>query len=331
MEKNVIVHPMQSYEWESAMKRMNIETFRVYENPEDTSSRSYLVVIKNIPFSDLKIGYLERSTLPTAESLARIHSIAKEKNCIFVHIELGEFITTDVPLKMDSAIRKVLVPAKNNLYDWTVVLDLKKSDDALYKAFSRNTRRNITRAKKKVQIKEMTNSKGFEIFYKLYKETSKRKVFSPYSYEYLHELFKAFQGIVHLFIAFHNDKPVAAFEIFFYNNKLYYPCAGISKQAHKVSAAFLLMWHVIQFGNKIGAESFDMWGSLGPADIKESHSWYGFTQFKLGFGGNLRQYMGSFDLVIHKEIYNTFRFTNIYLSQVKDSGILISDRSYNFI
>ncbi|MCX6732017.1 MAG: peptidoglycan bridge formation glycyltransferase FemA/FemB family protein, partial [Candidatus Roizmanbacteria bacterium] len=55
-------------------------------------------------------------------------------------------------------------------------------------------------------------------------------------------------------------------------------------------------------GKKLGAETFDMWGSLPPT-YSESHPWAGFTRFKEGYGTQFTHLSAGFDLVINPILY----------------------------
>jgi len=72
----------------------------------------------------------------------------------------------------------------------------------------------------------------------------------------------------------------------------------------------LLMWEVIKLGKKLGCKSLDMWGSLGPNPNKKD-DWYGFHRFKQGYGGNLVEFIGSYDLVINQKLYPIYKTADL--------------------
>ena len=48
-----------------------------------------------------------------------------------------------------------------------------------------------------------------------------------------------------------------------------------------------------------------MWGSLGPEpDTKDP--WYGFHRFKLGYGSELVEFLGTYDLVVDGGLYKVY-------------------------
>jgi len=66
---------------------------------------------------------------------------------------------------------------------------------------------------------------------------------------------------------------------------------------------------MIKFGKAQGCSHFDMWGSLGPEPDKKS-SWYGFHRFKEGYGGDLVEFLGTYDLVTNPSMYGMFRLVD---------------------
>ena len=74
-------------------------------------------------------------------------------------------------------------------------------------------------------------------------------------------------------------------------------------------ASNLLMWEAIRFAKKVGATSFDLWGSLAP-DYDHANPWAGFTRFKEGYNAEFVQFVGSYDLILNTPLYHSFSFLN---------------------
>ena len=53
-----------------------------------------------------------------------------------------------------------------------------------------------------------------------------------------------------------------------------------------------------------GKKRFDFWGVTTSED--PSHPWYGFTQYKKSFGGELVTYSGTYDLVTNAAKYKAY-------------------------
>jgi lipid II:glycine glycyltransferase (peptidoglycan interpeptide bridge formation enzyme) len=128
------------------------------------------------------------------------------------------------------------------------------------------------------------------------------------------------KNIAHILIAFYNDVPLAAYELFYFNKVFYYPYGGSSNEYKNFMATNLLMWEAIKLGKKLGAEHFDMWGSLSPK-YSHDHSWAGFTRFKEGYGTEFVEFVGSYDQIINQTGYSIYNFAyklrEIYLEVKK--------------
>lgn len=152
----------------------------------------------------------------------------------------------------------------------------------------------------------MDNEEGFHIFSRLYFETCKRQKYFGHTPEYHHLIWKHLQNkIAHILIAFYEDTPLAAYELFYFHNTLYYPYGGSSLEHRNLMGANLLMWEAMRLGLSLGATNFDMWGALAP-DYKEDNPWAGFTRFKEGYGAVFTEMIGSFDLVIKPTLYPAY-------------------------
>jgi len=294
------LHPLQSWEWGEARKKMGIEVLRISAN-----KNVFQLTFHKIPKINYKIGYLPRSVIPTKDVLDFLTVYAKKNKVIFIKIE---------PNVLKSAIRNpqflnpLIVKSKHPLFSsWTQILDLNKSEDELLKNMHSKTRYNIRLSEKKgVIVKEMSNDRGFEIFSKLYFETCKRQKYFGHTPEYHKIVWDSLKkNIAHILIAFYKDVPLAVYELFYFKNTFYYPYGGTSLEYRNLMASNLLMWEAIKLGKKLGAEKFDMWGSLAP-NYDPNNSWSGFTRFKEGYGTKSQEFIGSFDLVINKNAYNFY-------------------------
>ncbi|MFN4212806.1 MAG: lipid II:glycine glycyltransferase FemX, partial [Microgenomates group bacterium] len=207
-------------------------------------------------------------------------------------------------------ISNILIKSPHPLFpQWTQILDINKSQEELLKNMHPKTRYNIRLAQKKgVTVMEMSDERGFEIFSKLYFETCKRQKYFGHNLKY-HQIVwdNLKEKIAHILIAFYKNQPLAAYQIWIFKDTAYYVYGGSSQQHKNLMASNLLMWEVIKFAQKKGVKEFDMWGSL-PPDYSLNHPWAGFTRFKQGYGGKFVEMVGSFDLVVNKEL---FRFYNL--------------------
>jgi lipid II:glycine glycyltransferase (peptidoglycan interpeptide bridge formation enzyme) len=172
------------------------------------------------------------------------------------------------------------------------------------------TRYNINlAAKKQVTVVEDSTPEGLADYLKVLAQTTKRQKFYAHDEDYFKKMWEVLapSGMMHIFKAMYEGKALTVWIVFVFNNKLYYPYGASSREHKEVMASNLMMWEVIKFGKKLGCKSFDMWGALGP-DPNPKDPFFGFHRFKEGYGGQLTQYLGTFDYVINTQSYGLFRF-----------------------
>lgn len=310
------LHPMQSWQWGEARKEMGVEVLRIGEFEDNKHLENvFQITYHKIPHTSFTIGYLPRSVIPSGQILDLIATEAKKRKCIFVKIEpyiikpetcnLKHFKENKLNKTNYNQFQQITTKSPHPLFPaWTQMMDLTKSEEELLKDMKSKTRYNIRLAQRHgVEVREMTDDKGFEIFSKLYFDTCARQNYRGHDEKYHKIIFEKLKNdIAHIFIAFYKDKPLAAYEVFWFKDVLYYPYGGSSLQYKNVMAPNLLMWEVIRWGKTSGAKIFDMWGSL-PPNFSDSNDWQGFTRFKEGYGGIYVQFVGSHDFVIMNKFY----------------------------
>jgi lipid II:glycine glycyltransferase (peptidoglycan interpeptide bridge formation enzyme) len=102
---------------------------------------------------------------------------------------------------------------------------------------------------------------------------------------------------------------LVAWILFVYKDTLYYPYGGSSTEHRETMASNLMMWETIKFGKNLGLKRFDMWGALGP-DPNPKDPWYGFHKFKKGYGPQLVEFIGSYDLIISPILYEFYKIAD---------------------
>lgn len=314
---SVAAHPLQSWQWGEARKKMGIDLLRLGEFEKDTLQNVFQVTFHPIPKTTFNIGYLPRSLWPSQATINFLYDYGKKHNVIFFKME---------PNIKKSEFNDVISKSKNIQQSshplfpiWTQVMDLQASEEEMLKNMHSKTRYNIRLATKKgVTVKEESTDEGFEKFSKLYFETTKRQKYFGHTKHYHQLVWETLkESMAHILIAYYEGKPLAAYELFYFNNTFYYPYGGSSDEHRNVMAANLIMWEAIRLGKKLGATSFDMWGSIAP-DYDKNDPWAGFTRFKEGYGSQFVEMAGSYDLVVSPTLYKGYnilhKLRSIYLS-----------------
>lgn len=295
-------HPLQSFEWGEFRKKTGIKVVR---------TESFQLTIHKIPNTPFNIGYLPKGAMPDQKLIDELKAIGKNEKCIFIQIEpnveKGK-VSPNILISQYPNIRPSFHPLFSK---YTFVLNLTKSEDELLKNMHSKTRYNIKVAQKHgVGVIEDNSDKAFEDYIKLTKETSKRQGFYAHSEKYHRLMWKTLKGkIAHLFVAKYKSKILAAWVVFVFRNAVYYPYGASSDENREVMASNLMMWEVIKWGKKMGLKKFDMWGALRP-NPNTNDPWYGFHRFKEGYGGELIEFVGSYDLVLNPFLYELYKIAD---------------------
>lgn len=296
----VATHPLQSWEWGEARKKMGITIVRIGEFHNQVLTNIFQISFHNIPLVERTIGYVPKSVFPSLNAQEYIKKVALQRKAVCVKFEPNS--------NKSNRDFGLLVPAKHALFpSWTQVLDLSRSEKEISEKMKQKTRYNINLSQRKgVEVKEMTNRDGFEIYSDLYFKTTARQNYKGHTKEYHQMVFNELKdSISHIFVAWYKGVPIAAYHFFIFNKVGYYTYGGSSLDYKNVMGSNLLMWEVIKYCKKHGCTSFDMWGSLPPG-YDSSTPWGGFTRFKEGFGTDFVEFEGSYDIVINKPLYATY-------------------------
>lgn len=214
---------------------------------------------------------------------------------------------------------------------YTFVLNLAKSEQEILKNMHSKTRYNIRVAEKhKVKVVEDNSKESFEHYLKLMTETTSRQKFYAHTPSYHKSLFETLavhksQVASRNSLSYHllnavyspnesrkatSDKlTLASWIILIFKDTMYYPYGASSREYRETMASNLIMWEAIRFGEKLGLKYFDMWGALGPKpDPKDP--WFGFHRFKEGYGAELVEFVGSYDLVINPTLYELYKIAD---------------------
>jgi len=179
-------------------------------------------------------------------------------------------------------------------------LDLSLSEDELLHAMHHKTCYNIRLAKKKGV--EIVRGKVADLpsFWKLLKSTTVRDGFRGHSLSHYHNLLEQGAPNIELCLAKRDDKVLAAGIFSFLGGRAVYLHGASSNSDRQHMAPYLLQWQMIKRAKEKTCRYYDFYG----IDAKK---WPGVTRFKLGFGGEERNYPGTYIIVIKPLIYNLYK------------------------
>lgn len=236
----------------------------------------------------VKLGSLAKVQRPRKllkSDLVELEKIAAKKNTLFILIEPG--IDQDIHdlHKMGYAFSsQYLSPTK------TVLIDLAKSNETLWKDMHESARYSINRAiREKVTIECYRNptTKKLKEFYPIHELTAKLQKFKKISLEDLMFLRDTFIDDSYLILAYDEQGALLNGRVFFGNkNCVWYMFGGTSDLGRgKNKAGYLLQWESFKYFKSEGYSYLDLEGVYDSRLKDVRKDWSGLSYYKEKFGG----------------------------------------------
>jgi lipid II:glycine glycyltransferase (peptidoglycan interpeptide bridge formation enzyme) len=277
------------------------------------SAGNVLYTKHKIPFSNYYYAYCPRVD-PLKIDFEELRDSAIKNECINVNFDVPNVIKgSDKEARAIEILKEECVPAPRDQFaKGNVLLDITPSEDELLSSMHKKHRYNIKYAQRKgVTVKEAADESDFDVFYKLFDDTNKRQKYYGRPRLYLKNLWDMFleKDMARILTAYYQDEPLASWMFFIHDDVIYYPYGGSSEKHRNLFGSNLVAWEGIKIGKKMGCNTFDMWGTAVDPEDKED-PYYGFTNFKMKFGGKHVVYIDSYDLVLNASVYNMFNTAN---------------------
>lgn len=306
---------LQTTEWLEFQKEVGHKTWRFSDGKIRANiiklglplGKSFLYIPHGpeIDFEHIKSGLKNE----LVNFIKYLKDLAQEKEAIFVKMEpLSDVVMELLYRKGVKRSSKQIQPYK------TVILDLNLPEARLLERMHQKTRYNINLSEKKgLKLEESNN---VDAFWKLLKQTAKKDQFSTHPKEYYEKMIKFFgdpsinsgQGRAlktKLFLVSYETKPIGGAIVMIYHNTAYYLHGAMDREYKNLMAPYFMHWEIIraikayQLTSLPAIRYYDFWGI-------DSRKWPGVTRFKLGWGGELKEYPGSFDIPVSKLWYWTY-------------------------
>ena len=228
-----------------------------------------------------------------------LKKLGRDNSSIFVKIEpLNDSVMELMHGYGFKKSKKEIQPSKS------VIVNLRTSEEELLSLMHHKTRYNIKVAEK--NDLEFSEEGTMDDFWKLLKQTSEKDNFSPHERSYYEKLLSFFEEgeiKIKLYFVKHVGKPIAGMIALTYGESAYYLHGAMDREHKSMMAPYMLHWEAMKLFKAQDFMFYDFWGV-------DSKKWPGVTRFKMGWGGNVIEYPGSFDLPISKFwylIYNIAR------------------------
>lgn len=294
---------LQSPAWNAFQQGLGRETLT-----KSGEGWSYLAVVEHGRLSNrlyCPSGPIVTDKKALAEAVKDLRSEATKRNLQFVRIEpRGNINEADLKKLGLRRSHKDVQPSH------TIVNNLQGATDENIMAATSQTVRRIWRKNESrgVSYEVSYEPSDVQYFIDMIHDVSLRTGMKPFSDTYFQTtattLFPTHDA--GLIFAVLDGKRIAA--ILFYSNghTMYYAHAASYSSFRDVSPATSLALYSLMFAAREGHEAYDFCGAA-PEGAPASHTWAGFTAFKLSFGGERFSTVGTWELPISKAKYAAYR------------------------
>lgn len=232
-------------------------------------------------------AYVPRGPVPaSAEALENLVGWARERSLLRLRVE------PETGAELASQLRQMgFRPAPFVQPQHTLIVAL-ESEEQLLAGFKRGARYNVRLAERKGV--EVSPGRDAEEMARLAAASASRQRISLPSADYYGLLFEHLPG-ARTYVAKVGDEAVGATLAVHFDGRGYDLYSGASGAHRELKPMYLVKWAALRGALADGCRTYDLWGvSPGP---DRSHPWYGLWEFKSGFGGELVEYVGCWDLV----------------------------------
>ncbi len=220
----------------------------------------------------------------------------------FVRVEPQDAVSIK-PLQKHDAVQ---------IADWqprhTQVIDLLQDEAVLRSGLASGHRNLINGAERRgVKVRTSHSDDDLKLFLDMIHDTAKRTKAVFFADSYYLQLWKAMtsERAAVLYVAEAEGQPVSTALLYDWGGTRIYAHAGAYQAANrKTKASVVLVWQSILDAKAAGLKEFDLWG-VAPSDDPK-HPWAGLTSFKKGFGGQAREYVGTWDIPLKKAKYGVY-------------------------
>jgi lipid II:glycine glycyltransferase (peptidoglycan interpeptide bridge formation enzyme) len=187
---------------------------------------------------------------------------------------------------------------------FTVRVDLRRSPDAILGAMRARTRTYIRQAERRGVVVRDGTYDELPVFYELVEATSRRQGFAPYPRSYYEQIWRSFQGHAHLLFADYQGDVLSSALLLGFGDSVNFKMGGWLGCHRDVRPNELLHWVGMQWARDRGYRYYDLEGidrTVAEAIVSGRDSKdlpvSGLTHFKLGLGGEVVEFPGSYDYV----------------------------------
>lgn len=296
---------LQSWEWGEFQKTTGKEVIRL-QCVDEGEVKCQVQGFFHPLTGTLKYVYAPRARV-SRKALEPMKKFLLEKQSVFLRLEPEQEVSFEKSYKTVACRQP----------QHTLLLNIQKEQRELLDAMHTKTRYNIRLAQKKGVT--LSEEKNIDLFWELNKQTTQRDGFKSHDREYYEKMLAS--PFVYQLNAFFENKPVASILLVIFGKRCTYLHGASSDESRNVMAPYLLQWTGIQFAQALHCSEYDFWG-IAPMVINEvdanalafhgykwqgNHRFAGVTRFKVGFGGEVKNYPEAIEIPLQKWKYQLYR------------------------
>ena len=187
----------------------------------------------------------------------------------------------------------------------TIIVDLAADEEAILARMKPKWRYNVRLAGRKGVVVREGGSEHLSTYYGLMQTTGMRDAFAIHSQAYYRRGLDLFApaGRACLFMAYHQETPLAGLIAFRFGRTAVYMYGASSDEQRELMPNHALQWRAMQWAKEGGCTRYDLWGITDTDQDPDSAALSGVERFKAGFGGDVVRYVGAYDTVYHPLLY----------------------------
>lgn len=253
------------------------------------------------------VGYIPRGPLADWESpevvsllLRAVHGRMRREGAVFLKVEPNISETSALGTLKFRPAKQWIQPLAS------IIVDLTPDLDAIAVAQKPKTRYNIgLAARRGVEIRQ-ASSDELETFYSLLEITAQRDRFLIRPLSYYRDFLNIMDQNAQLFLASYQGQVLGGVIVARFGAEAIYLYGASSDSHRNLMPNHLLQWEAMKWAKAQGCTRYDLWGippeaaQAGEEDDGQDpagHGMWGVYRFKLGFGGRVVSYAGSYDYV----------------------------------
>jgi lipid II:glycine glycyltransferase (peptidoglycan interpeptide bridge formation enzyme) len=257
------------------------------------------VLTKTLPFG-ITVAYAPRGPLVDADQLAA--AIVAVRDALAA--DRCASLLCDPEAPADDALARGLEAAgirRSPVFVQprrTLLMDLRMDPDALQAAMRKKTRQYIHKAERAGVVSEET--RDLERFLAVLRVVGERDRFALHSRAYFERILSAFGDHALVMMARVGSEDVGAMMLVRMGDRAWELYGGWSGAHDEARPFYLLKWHAMMRMRALGATRYDMWGL---ADRGADDPLAGVENFKLGFGGEVAEWIGALETPVRRALY----------------------------